>query len=440
MKSDMTENTNVRKAVVSSLVAFSKFDRYSNLEVSSALSKYSFSDADRRLYTRLVYGVIEREITLDYIISQYSSRPIEKIDLTTLSCIRMGLYQLLYSDKIPDHAAVSETVAVSPRASKGFVNAVLREFLRHNKRFSVPESKLGRLSVLYSCPEELCDFFIKSYGDETAEKILSSLSSKAPVYIRANTLKTTAERLIGEVFENSSVSDISSDVIVTDKVVFDADSSDWFVQDLSSRLAVKALGAKKGETVVDTCSAPGGKSFSIAIDMENEGKIYSFDLHANKVSLIRKGAERLGISIIEASECDARSPQEQLVGKADRVLCDAPCSGLGVISKKPEIKYKSLEHIERLPDVQLEVLKGASKYVKEGGVLVYSTCTLNPAENEGVVRRFLESERDFAPAEFAFSDSLCSREGMLTIFPYDINSDGFFISKFTKKRTTNKDL
>lgn len=428
-----SKNLSTRGAALASLVAFSKYDRYSNLEVSSALGRYSFSDSDRRLFTRLVYGVIEKSVTLDSIISEYSSRPLSDIDTTTLCCVRLGIYQLLFSDKIPDHAAVSETVNAAPGSSKAFVNAVLRQFLRNGKKYTVPTDTTGRLSVTYSFPRELCRFFIDAYGEKTAERILAGFSERRPVYVRVNTLVSSADELIKDTFEGGRVCEASSDMIACDRISFDAEDARCFVEDLSSRLAVTALGAKKGEIVVDTCAAPGGKSFSAAIDMENTGKVFSFDLHENKVSLIRKGAERLGIGIIEAGARDARDPDEKLIGKADRVLCDAPCSGLGVISKKPDIKYKSLDDIKRLPDVQLSVLTGAAKYVKYGGVLVYSTCTLNPAENEGVAGRFLLENPEFEACDFTFSPRLKSENGMLTIFPWMADSDGFFISKFRRK-------
>ncbi|MBQ6263500.1 MAG: 16S rRNA (cytosine(967)-C(5))-methyltransferase RsmB, partial [Clostridia bacterium] len=185
-----------------------------------------------------------------------------------------------------------------------------------------------------------------------------------------------------------------------------------------------------GEVVVDTCASPGGKSFSAAIDMKNEGRVYSFDLHANKTDLIARGAARLGLRAICASCRDAADPDPALAGKADRVICDAPCSGLGVMSKKPDIKYKSVSDIERLPEVQFRVLSGAGEYVKQGGVIVYSTCTLNPDENERVVERFLSSRTDFALVPFDLG--AVASEGMLTLMPYEYGTDGFFIAKMKK--------
>lgn len=429
------EEVTVRQAVVRSLTALENKGKYSNLEVSSALSKYSFSEQDRKLYTRLVYGTVEKAVTADYIISLYSKVPAEKTDTETLMCLRLGIYQLLFADKIPDHAAVSATVQAAPKRSKGFVNALLREFIRNGKVYPLPKGRIQSLSVKYSFPMELCEFFSEKFGYGQTERILSSMSAPSPVYLRANTLFTTAENLADNELKNSSPICCGYDMICVDRMPDTFDGKLWFVEDLSSRLATVALGAKKGDTVIDTCAAPGGKSFSAAMDMENSGKVFSFDLHANKVSLIKSGAERLGISVIEASVNDAGKPLCELIGNADCVLCDAPCSGLGVIGKKPDIKYKSVEDFKRLPEVQMRVLKGAAEYVKDGGTLVYSTCTLNPEENEGVVERFLKENSDFIPCDFEFYKSLRSNGGMLTVFPYDLDSDGFFIAKLKKTQS-----
>jgi 16S rRNA (cytosine967-C5)-methyltransferase len=224
--------------------------------------------------------------------------------------------------------------------------------------------------------------------------------------------------------------DFSSDVRAS------IDSGDCFVQDEASRICSAVLGAKPGETVADTCACPGGKTFSLALDMENTGELYAFDLHKNKLSLIEKGAAKLGLDIIRTAENDARNPVPHLVGKADRVLCDAPCSGLGVIAKKPDIRYKSLESVGRLPEIQYGVLCGAAAYVRPGGVLVYSTCTLNKAENEEIVLKFLSEHDDFVPeADEKFG---LGEDGMRTFFPHVDGCDGFFIGKM--RRLSVKDV
>ena len=428
----MIENTSPRAAARDSLAAFSKHGKYTNLEVASKLSRLPLSDADKRLYTALVYGVAERIPTLDHVIGTLSSRPIAEIDIVTLCCLRLGLYQLLYMDRIPDHAAISETVDISPAKSRGFVNAVLREFIRRGGRIEYPpeDDTFKYMSVKYSCPETMCRYLAGKLGADGAMRLLeASFDRRATV--RANTLVTDAESLIRDVFPDGKISDLSPDVVEVPSLT-GADMSDnrWFVQDTASRLAVTALSPKPGETVVDCCAAPGGKSFSAAIDMKNEGKIYSFDIHENKIGLIKSGAERLGIKIIEAACRDAADPAPELSGLADRVICDAPCSGLGVISKKPDIKYKDPSEFERLPSVQRNVLEGASVYVKPGGVLVYSTCTVNSDENEGVAGSFLLDHPEFRLSPFSFG-TLCS-DGMFTFLPGEHNTDGFFVCRMEK--------
>lgn len=427
----------VRGAALRSLTACLKHGKYSNLEISASLDRYDFEGADRGLYTRLVYGVTERLVTLDYIIGQLSSRPVERIDAEVINILRLGIYQLLWMDRVPDHAAVAETVSLAKGSSKGFVNALLREFIRRDKKYSLPseDDRENYLSIKYSCPKELCRFFLSVYDGKTAEKIIEGTLRETPVTIRVNTIKTNAEELLSKVFAEGERSDLSDDLIEV-KALGQPFSPDgrYFVQDPASRMTVKILDPKPHETIVDTCAAPGGKSFSAAIDMENKGEIYSFDLHKNKVSLIEKGATDLGLDCIRASCRDATDPDEALIGKADRVLCDAPCSGLGVIAKKPDIKYKNISDIERLPSVQLRVLTGASKYVRDGGVLVYSTCTLNPLENEKVVSAFLSENPDFQLVPFDAGGKISSESGMITFYPHVHGTDGFFAAKMVKSK------
>lgn len=428
----MNRTADPREAAKRSLVALAKDGKYTNLEVASRIEKSGFSDADRRLYTNLVYGVAEKTLTLDYVAASLSSRPLDKLDAETLVCVRLGLYQLIYTDRIPDHAAVSETVSVAHAKSKGFVNAVLREFLRRGKRIEYPpeEDRIKYLSVKYSYPEKMCRFILDKLGDEDGVKVLSAAGDRR-ASVRVNTLVTDAASLIRDVFPDGEENTASPDVIDVPSLS-GADMTDkrWFVQDAASRLAVSALAPEPGETVVDCCAAPGGKSFSAAIDMKNEGKIYSFDIHENKINLIKRGAERLGITIIDAACRDAGDPAPDLQGRADRVICDAPCSGLGVIAKKPDVKYKDPADFGRLPAVQLRALLGAATYVKEGGVLVYSTCTVNPDENGGVVKRFLSEHPEFSLEPF--EAGAFRSDGMLTLLPGERNTDGFFICKMVK--------
>lgn len=427
----MTEKNkmNAREAALRSLVKIEESGRYSNLEIDSTIEKLELSDVDRALYTRLVYGVTERRLTLDYIISEYSTRDTKELDLDVLTALRLGIYQMTFMDKIPDHSAVNESVSLVSRAKSGYVNAVLRSFIRGGKKYSIPEDEDLRLEVMYSVPREICRIYKKACPDEM-DALLTAMNREPHIALRLNTLHGN-ELPVSELLTGGIPSTIANNIVLvktmSEEIREGIKQGKWFVQDEASRITSMAVGAKKGETVVDTCSCPGGKSFSMAIDMENCGEVYSFDLHKNKLSLLDKGAERLGISIIKSEARDARHPLESLVGKADRVLCDAPCSGLGIIAKKPEIRYKNISDIEKLPDIQQSVLSGAAEYVREGGVLVYSTCTINPDENEEVVKKFLASHENFKLDE---NEHL--HGGMRTFLPHRDNCDGFFAARMIR--------
>ncbi len=429
MKQSMTP----REAAMESLLAIERDGKYSNLEVGAKLSRNGWSDADRGLYTRLVYGVTEKRITLDYAAGQYSDRMPETLDPVVRAAIRIGLYQLLYMDRIPPHAAVDESVRLVPRKASGYVNAVLRSFLRADGkvRWPDPEPADFALSVRASVPLSVARHFLRLLPREEAEAFFEAIDREPPVCLRANTLRLTA----GEVADRFSgtVSSLATDIVLTDSfddaVQVGVEKGDWFIQDAASRAATMAVGARPGETVVDTCACPGGKTFSMALDMRNEGRIFAFDLHRNKLSLIERGAERLGIRVIGTSERDARDPDPDLIGRADRVLCDAPCSGLGVLAKKPEIRYKELDETGRLPRIQYAILEGAAEYVRPGGVLVYSTCTLNPAENEEITARFLREHGDFSLTP----DDTLLPAGERTFWPHRDGCDGFYCARMTKK-------
>ena len=429
--------TNPRMAAAASLIAWEKNGRYANLEVASSLAASAMSDADRSLYTALVYGVIERVITLDYIIESLSSRPLGEIDREALCALRLGIYQLTFMDRIPPHAAVSESVDTAPTRSRGFVNALLRTYLRGGCRYTLPEGDpLTRMSVEYSAPVELCAFWCERYGKDLTSHLLSSTTRNPSVTLRVNPLTTSTANVVAEFTEEeASLCSLAPDMVTVKSAAHITDgirAGKYFVQDPASRLCVKALDPQPGETVIDTCAAPGGKTLSAALDMKNEGRIIAFDLHENKLSLIRRTAASLGISILEVQARDARNPDPALIGQADRVLCDAPCSGLGVIGKKPDIKYKSLDSIRALPEIQYGILCGASRYVRPGGTLVYSTCTLNPDENEHIVTRFLMEHPEFRAVDFDLGAAGGSTDGMRTFYPHLDGCDGFFIAKMVR--------
>ncbi len=443
---DMSYLSDARLAASRSLDAWYRNGKYTNLEIDSYLNKCTLSDADRGLYTALVYGVTERLVTLDYIIAAYSSRKVSEIENQTMWALRLGVYQLVYMDRIPPHAAVSESVRIAGGISGGFVNGILRTFLRAGCAIPMPSESdtVTYLSVKYSVPAPLCRFWLNIYGrGGTVETLLADTLHRTPVTLRVNTLRHTPSEVLDALASSGTEAEISpycGDVIslkASSPLTDGIGAGLYFVQDTASRLAVSALDAKPGDTVIDVCAAPGGKSVSCALDMDNRGRVYSFDLHENKLSLIRRMADLMGIDIITASSRDGRTPDESLIGKADRVICDVPCSGLGVIAKKPDIKYKNPDELTRLPDVQYAILSASAAYVKAGGMLLYSTCTLNPHENGGVVDKFLAEHPQFKPCDFVLADGkLKSDRGSLTLTPHEHGTDGFFMARLVRTEGT----
>ena len=441
---------NLRKLALDTLDRLEKSGQYSNIAVDNTISREGLDGKDGRLFSALVYGVIERRITLDFIIDGLSSLPPSKIERTTRNILRMGLYQLIYMDRIPPHAAVDESVSLCNKRSRGFVNALLRSYGRKRadkplaEAFDFPKadkSPTEYLSVTYSYPTALCETFVDIFGFDKAEAILRAFEKTPPTTLRTNTIRTSQEQLAALLAERGVTFELTENAPAGIKTwgatpaelgLFDGLC---FVQDEASQICVEALGAKKGETVIDTCSCPGSKSFGAALTMENEGRILSFDLHENKLSLINKGAESLGISIINTAARDGRQFDESLAESADRVLCDVPCSGFGVVAKKPEIRYKHPAESAALPDIQLAILKNGARYVKRGGTLVYSTCTLLPAENQENVARFLAECPDFEVCDFTVGH-LSSSGGMLTLTPDVHGTDGFFVAKFKRKESS----
>lgn len=407
----MASNTSARNLALDVLIKIDKDDSYSNLAIAGALKGVNLSNADKAFFTALVYGTVERKITLDYNLSIYLNRPLKKLNPVVLNAMRMGAYQVLFMEKVPDMAAINETVIlVKKRASyaSGVTNAVLRK-ISLNGLVLPDEDDDNYLSVKYSCPRWLSDMWTKSYGYENAVGIMEHSLGPQKTYIRVNTLKNNAvENPCVELKMNGAVDESEE----YKKGLF-------HVEDRSSQMCCEALGAKPGETVFDMCAAPGGKSFTIAEMMNNEGIIKSFDLHQHRVELIKSGANRLGITIIEAEVSDAEKYNSE-IGMADRVLCDVPCSGLGIVGRKPEIRYKTATIIDYLPSLQYNIMVNSSKYLKNGGTLVYSTCALNPKENEEVVSKFLNEHSDFEILT------------MKTVMPHVYDCDGFFYAVLKK--------
>lgn len=437
----MSDKLNIRSVALAVLDRIEAAGQYSNIALDTAIKRTDVKGADRAFLTTLVYGVIERKITLDYCINKMSSIPPSKIEATVRNILRMGLYQLAFLDRVPDHAAINESVSLAKKRQSGFVNALLRNFARSDRAFPLPDEKEGKarcLSVKYSIGEDICDLFCRIFGDERTEAILSSMNVTPPITIRTNTLRTTRENLLERLLkagisaEKTTLSDSGIKVLHTAYSDIPGDKEGlWFVQDEASQICAEVLGACPGEAVIDACACPGGKSFSVAMRMENKGILKSFDLHENKLSLVEKNAERLGIDIIETAQRDGKLYDEALYESADRIICDVPCSGLGVIAKKTDIRYKNIDDIARLPALQLAIAQNCVKYLKKGGVLVYSTCTIAPEENEENVKKLLEAFPQLELIPFSAGGRVVE-SGMMTLYPDTDGTDGFFIAKLKK--------
>lgn len=436
----MENKINVRKVALMVLDRIEAAKRYSNIALDAAIEQSGVSGADRGLLTTLVYGVVERKLTLDYQIDKMASLPPSKIELGVRNALRLGLYQLIYLDRIPDHAAINESVELVNKRSKGFVNALLRSFVRAEKIIRLPsEENISKyLSVKYSVSEQICDRFCRDFGRERTEELFSAMNEEPNMTLRVNTIKISREELLSMLSEReikaekTDFSDVGIKLSgsVPYSVIPGEAEGLWFVQDEASQLCASVLDAEKGDTVIDCCACPGGKSFSLAMEMENEGEIRSFDLHENKLSLIRRGAERLGIDIIGVEARDGRQYDESLSEIADKILCDVPCSGLGVIAKKPDIRYKELSDIERLPEIQLSIAENNLRYLKKGGIMVYSTCTVLNSENETNIKILLEKHPELSLVPFEIGG--IKSDGILTLYPDKHGSDGFFIAKLRK--------
>ncbi|MBQ8000150.1 MAG: 16S rRNA (cytosine(967)-C(5))-methyltransferase RsmB [Ruminococcus sp.] len=441
---------NSREVAYDVLLKVLNEDAYSNLALDNAVKENNLSKLDSAFCTALVYGVLERLLTLDYIIRKMSSVPFRKIELPTLIILRMGIYQILYMDKVPDSAAVNESVNLAKKKklfkSSGFINGMLRTLIRAECKFPLPpeSDRVRYMSVKYSCPEYLVKLWLDSYGENVTISILESLCGRPPLTIHTNTLLTDSDTLIENLSDEGVIaekSQVSNMLTVRNTGAVDSlkayNLGEFFVQDTASALCAYIANPKAGDKVYDVCSAPGGKSFAMAINMENKGEVYSFDLHPHKIKLIEAGAKRLGISIINASVRDA-AKDSTLTEQADVVLCDVPCSGFGILRRKPEIRYNKSEDYTNLPSLQLSILENSAKLVKMGGTLVYSTCTLNPQENSDVVEAFLSKHPEFTGRVITLPDGINRKiqeaDNMLTLFPSPQGSDGFFIALMERSR------
>ena len=411
--------------------------QYADRALDAALSREVLSAQDKGLVTTLFYGVIEHRITLDYIIDGLATVAPSAIERGVRMALRMALYQLLYLDRVPDHAAINEAVELVPRRSKGFVNAILRTFCRGGKAITYPDraaEPFAFLSVRYSVPPKTAEELCRIFGMERTASLLEAFAVHPPVTVRVNTLKNTREAFLARVAGATPTKNAPFGAVLPHDAPLQELLAEGlcFVQDEASQLAVAALDARPHMRVLDLCAAPGSKSFGAAIDMGNTGEVYSFDLHENKLSLIRRGAGTLGITTLQAAPGDAREATPTALGTFDRVICDVPCSGFGVLAKKPDIRYKDITEAAGLVPVQAAILSAASALVAPGGTLLYSTCTILPAENEAQIDAFLKTHPDFTLTPFTVGE--IAAEGSLTLAPDTHGTDGFFIAKLQKKQ------
>ncbi len=424
-----------RESALKALYSIEKSGTYTNAALKEALSKSDLSTQDKGLITELIYGIVANKSAIDYIITQFSKIKIKKMTPWVLSILRMGIYQIYYMDKIPHSAACNEAVILAKKyshnAGTGFVNGVLRSAARAcaDFKFSVTRDIVKDLSLEYSYPEWITEKLVSEYGKDRCRELYIENQKAHSAAIRVNVLKATKSDLIsileGEGLECKTVDFMENSLIVSGKLNVDNSPAYkkglYSLQNLSSQKAIEVLDPKSGQCVIDMCAAPGGKSCAIAEKMGNKGNVKAFDIFPHKVELIKKAAQRLGLDIIDAKVMNSTVLCQDLIESADCVLADVPCSGLGVIHKKPDIKWsRSIDDVAELCGIQKKILDNASKYVKSGGMLVYSTCTILPEENRLRIQEFLGENKNF---------KIEYEEQILTSH---LGESGFYICKMVK--------
>jgi len=439
---------NVRDAALSILLAVDKNQAYSNLLLHQTIERHKIEAKDRGLLTEITYGTLQYKMTLDYYLEPFIRG---KVDHWVRWLLRLSLYQMHYLTRIPAHAAVNEAVEIAKRRGHqgiaSMVNGILRSILRQGVRsLDEIENRVERLSISTSHPEWLVERWVESYGFEKTQEMLEENNTPPVQTVRMNMTKATVEQVLASL-DAEGITAKQSDLIQEcihltngQAARTQAFKDGWItIQDESSMLPANVLNPQPGWRVLDMCAAPGGKTTHLAEKMKNEGSILATDLHPHKLDLIDENTARLGLDIVQTAPIDGRKAAEFLPAESfDAVLVDAPCSGLGVMRRKPDIKYtKREEDLASLQTIQLALLDAASKVLKPGGRLVYSTCTVDKVENEGTVEAFLKQhpEMQLEPLT-SLPTKLAEKQtnGMLQVFPQDFGSDGFFVAAFQKKK------
>ncbi len=430
-----------RKLVVDGLLKVEK-SGFSNLVLPSLLKDPRLSHQDKAFISNLFYGTIERKITLNYILQSFISKPLKKLDKEVLAIMQSGLYQILYMNSVPSFAAINQAVSLcssfKKTSAKGLVNAVLRKAADFDISTANFKSETEKMSILYSVSEEIVQIVMADYPDTYCD-ILAGMLTPPALTININTTKTSVADFTASL-EKAGVKyratalenclEITSGGAVTDLPGFA--EGHFFVQGITSRYAISQAGIKKGDNILDLCAAPGGKTFAAAIYLDGTGSITSCDPNPSRLVLIENGAERLGFTNITTLENLGQNYREDL-GDKDVIICDVPCSGIGIIPKKPDLRYKKLDDIKGLCELQRQILSTAARYVKKGGRIVYSTCTINKAENQHQITQFLAENENFClvqldcPVLGAENDN-----NMVTFLPHNTNCDGFFIAVLEK--------
>jgi 16S rRNA (cytosine967-C5)-methyltransferase len=449
---------NARELALDVLIRVDKDKSYSNLELNEALKRSRLEPVNAGLVTELVYGTIQRKATLDWILDQFLKQGISKLEIWVLDLLRMSLYQIWFLDRIPERAAIHEGVEIAKKRGhqgiSGMVNGVLRNIVRQKSIIRFPEDQgaVKRIALEHSHPEWMVERWIELFGEQQAEEICKHNNIPPKVAIRVNTLRMTREQLL-QAMLNEGIEAEPSPIHPAGIVIQRGNiaKSRWFqegfctIQDESSMLVSQLLAPRAGSKVLDCCAAPGGKTTHLAELMGNDGSIIAADLHRHKIDLIRSNAERLGTGIIRPILLDARELHKKLneEGGFDFILLDAPCSGLGVIRRKPDIKWtKTVRDINEIVRLQEAIIESAAQLVKPDGALVYSTCTIDPSENEQLIARFLEKHPDFSldaeaykllPEPIVQKAGFADRVGMIRILPHMYGSDGFFMARLVKR-------